>query len=239
MTLASTRCLCGASETEVIGWKDERPVGRCARCALVRTCGVPRDYMMLYTAGDRYHSGRTGHIPYRDRFDHDQTIACRRWPRLMAHLRLLDVGCANGAFVRYAAAQGMLAEGLEPNPGMACWAAKHCGRPVHQSWDTITGPFDIITYHDVIEHVVDPFAELVSMQPYLRIGGMVVIDTPDADDPRFADLGLSWHHMKPQEHLWFFTERHLRGLAERAGLAVDQVDRPIPGKIVLYARREP
>jgi hypothetical protein len=43
--------------------------------------------------------------------------------------------------------------------------------------------------------------------------------------------------MKPQEHLWFFTERHLRDVVERAGFGIDQVDRPIEGKIVIYARR--
>jgi 2-polyprenyl-3-methyl-5-hydroxy-6-metoxy-1,4-benzoquinol methylase len=238
MTLAATRCLCGASETELLGWKDERPIGRCGNCALLRTCGRPGDYLTLYTDGDRYHAGRTGHIPYRDRFEHDRAIAGLRWPRLMAHLRLLDVGCANGAFVSQAAAQGLMAEGLEPNPGMARWAAAASGRPVHQSWATVAGPFDIITYHDVIEHIVNPYDELASVQAFLRIGGVLVIDTPDADDPRFEDLGLAWHHMKPQEHLWFFTERHLRWLVERAGLSVDQVDRPIPGKIVLYARRQ-
>ena len=84
-----------------------------AQCGLVRTCSVPDDYMTLYTSGDRYHGGRAGHIPYRDRFEHDWSIAAMRWPRLLSRLRLLDVGCANGAFVRYAAEQGMDAEGLE------------------------------------------------------------------------------------------------------------------------------
>jgi 2-polyprenyl-3-methyl-5-hydroxy-6-metoxy-1,4-benzoquinol methylase len=100
----------------------------------------------------------------------------------------------------------------------------------------VTGQFDIITYHDVIEHLVDPLDELTRIRRFLRTSGTLVIDTPDADDPRFADLCLSWHHMKPLEHLWFFTERHLRWLTERAGFHVDLVDRPIAGKIVLYAR---
>jgi 2-polyprenyl-3-methyl-5-hydroxy-6-metoxy-1,4-benzoquinol methylase len=220
----------------MIGVKDERPVGRCLTCALVRTCGVPPDYEALYKEGDRYHGERPGHICYRDRFDHDGEVADLRWPRLMAHMRLLDVGCANGAFVRYAAAQGMEAEGLEPNPRMAAWASERCGRPVHGSWATVKGPFDIVTYHDVVEHILDPFEELRCVRALIRVGGMLVVDTPDADDPRFARLGLAWHHMKPVEHVWFFTERHLRWLVTRAGYVVDQVDRPIPGKIVLYGR---
>lgn len=235
MTLVPTRCLCGASEVEPLGCKDERPVGRCLCCGLVRTCAMPWDYDALYTDGERYHAGRPGHTPYRERYEHDSAVARLRWPALMTRLRLLDVGCANGAFVSYASGQGLSAEGLEPNAAMACWAARQCRRPVHTSWATVRGPFDIITYHDVIEHVPDPCAEFHRARRYLRAGGMLVIDTPDADDPRFDALGLGWHHMKPQEHLWFFTERHLRALAGGAGFDVEAVDRPIPGKIVLYA----
>jgi len=235
--LIPSRCLCGAVAVSPVGAKDGRPVGRCARCGLLRTCSVPEDYLTLYTSGDVYHAGRPGHVPYRDRFDHDRTIAALRWPKLLSEMRLLDVGCANGAFVRHAAEQGVSAEGVEINPGMAAWARDHCDRPIHRSWDTVRGPFDVITYHDVIEHVVNPVAELTRAREFLRPGGLIVIDTPDADDPRFERLGLSWHHMKPQEHLWFFSERHLRGVIERAGFRIDQVDRPIEGKIVMYARR--
>ena len=236
MTLLPSRCLCGTVAVDVLGSKDARPVGRCVRCGLIRTCSVPDDYMTLYRSGDRYHSERPGHVPYRERFDHDRAIAALRWPRLLSHVRLLDVGCANGAFVRHAADQGLAAEGLEPNPGMAAWAHERCARPIHRSWDTVRGKFDIITYHDVIEHVPDPPRELRRLRRFLRSGGLLVIDTPDADDVRFRRLGLEWHHMKPQEHLWFFSEAHLRQLVEHAGFAVAHVDRPIEGKIVLYAR---
>lgn len=238
MTLVPSRCcVCGSEAVGVLGSKDGRPVGRCTECGLVRTCSVPDDYMTLYTHGDRYHGERLGHVPYRERFAHDQSIAAMRWPRLLTHLRLLDIGCANGAFVSYAAGAGFSAEGFEPNPDLATWAQQRCGRPVHHSWATVRGPFDVITWHDVIEHVPDPSRELRRVWRYLRPGGLLVIDTPDADDPRFVRLGLAWHHMKPQEHLWFFAERHLRPLVERAGFEVDQVDHPIEGKIVVYARR--
>jgi 2-polyprenyl-3-methyl-5-hydroxy-6-metoxy-1,4-benzoquinol methylase len=236
MSLRATRCLCGATHAEPIGVRDERPVGRCTACGLVRTLAVPDDYLALYTDGDRYHAGRQGHTPYRDRFEHDVEVAALRWPRLLQRLRLLDVGCANGAFVHHAARQGMAAEGLDINAPIARWAAERAGCRIHATWDTVRGPFDIITYHDVLEHVQDPLAELVRARGFLRPGGLLVLDTPDADDPRFAALGLAWHHLKPREHLWFFAEPQLRALVHRAGYHVEAADRPIQGKIVLYAR---
>jgi 2-polyprenyl-3-methyl-5-hydroxy-6-metoxy-1,4-benzoquinol methylase len=111
---------------------------------------------------------------------------------------------------------------------------QHARLKSRSSW-LVRGRFDIITYYDVIEHVRGPLSELRRVRRYLRDGGLIVIDTPDADEPRFEELSLEWHHMKPQEHLWFFTERHLRRLARRAGFAIDDVERPIQGKIVLYA----
>jgi SAM-dependent methyltransferase len=219
-----------------LGRKDGRRVGACRACGLVRTCDVPADYSRLYTSGDRYHSGRNGHVAYRDRYAHDEAVAALRWPKLMERLRLLDVGCANGAFVAYAASRGMAAEGLEPNPGMAAWARKRCGLPIHCSWTSVRGRFDVVTYHDVIEHVRDPARELRRARRHLAAGGLLVLDTPDADDPRFSRLRLFWHHMKPREHLWFFTEAHVGSVLRAAGFHVEGVDRPIPGKLVVYAR---
>jgi SAM-dependent methyltransferase len=109
---------------------------------------------------------------------------------------------------------------------------------IHQNWLDVRGRFDIITYHDVIEHVQDPTAELLRLHRYLRPEGLLVLDTPDADDREFAERGLDWHHLKPIEHLWYFTERSLGTLLSKTGYLIEQIDRPIPGKIVAYSRRQ-
>ena len=214
----------------------------CDTCGLIRRLNVNSfNVHALYTEGTKYHDEvqRTvGHEPYADRFEHDLSIASLRWPKLMAQYRLLDVGCANGAFLDYAKSQGMDAEGIEPNDTMAGLAHARTGCVVHRDWGSVMGQFDVITYHDVIEHVVDPQYEFELASSYLAPGGLLILDTPDADSDQFAELGMAWHHMRPLQHLWLFREEDLEALCEQNGLTHVHTDRPIPGKLVLYARNE-
>lgn len=220
-----------------LGQKDARTIGRCVGCGLIRTLDPPTDYEALYTEGNRYHTERDGQTPYRLRYEHDWEVAQQRWTKLMSGMRVLDVGCANGAFVAFAATCGARAEGIEVNSLMAAWARERTSCPIYASLDVVTGPYDIVTLHDVIEHFQAPDLVCRRIREIIRPGGRLIIDTPDADDPRFAELGMNWHHLKPREHLWFFTEQSLRQLVARAGFLVESVDRPIQGKIVAYARR--
>lgn len=235
--LLVTSCVCGGQAVEVVGRKDDRTVGRCIQCGLMRTVERAVHYTELYTEGDRYHIDRNGHTPYRERYDHDFGIAAVRWPKLIKRFRLLDVGCANGAFLKYAQRMGMDVEGLELNPGMAAWARQKTGLVVHTDWHTVeVGQFDVVTLHDVFEHVDDPRAELHKVTKYLRPAGVIVIDVPDAGHEDFTKDPMGSHHMKPLEHLWHWTEAHLVPFIESCGLTVSAVDRPIPGKLVVYAR---
>lgn len=235
--LVNTQCVCGGLDVYVMLTKSERDVGRCKECGVVRTLQREDDYETLYTEGDRYHVERQGHIPYRTRFDHDRKIGHMRLDKFAAQLRWLDVGTANGGFVMAAKDRGYAVEGLELNPGIAAWAAEATGCTVHTGWDTVSGLFDVISLHDVLEHFADPLAGLHTFRKRLRVGGLLIIDVPDVEDPRFANYELDWIHLKPQEHLFFFSEYTLTKLLLTAGYKVISRDTPIPGKLVLYSRR--
>lgn len=237
--LNKTVCVCGLVEADVLGEKDGRTVGRCEVCNMVRTLEVASDYGTFYTEGLKYHAERDGQTPYLERFDHDRNIAAQRLQRHlpMTDLRVLDVGCANGGFVSQAMATGVRTEGLELNPAMAAIVRETTGALVHEDWSSVLGQFTLITYHDVLEHVIDPVAELQRASAYLAPRGVLVVDAPDVDDPRFAELGMNWHHMKPLEHLWFFNRESLRAVFRRAGLSPFKVEHPIQGKVVMYGRR--
>jgi SAM-dependent methyltransferase len=217
--LTRTTCVCGAvwNNVEIVGVKDQRTIVRCRTCSLLRTWERDPQYERLYTEGDRYHVERSGQTPYRARYEHDIGIAAIRWPKLVRHTRLLDVGCANGAFVAYAARMGVQAEGLELNPGMALWAREH-------------------TQCDVFEHAADPVEMLTYIHRSLRGSGLLVLDVPAADHEDFVKFPMRSHHMKPLEHLWFWDQVNLERILQTHGFVVKEVDRPIPGKLVVYAR---
>lgn len=234
--LSTTCCVCQDVRVDLLGTKDGCRVGRCLGCGLLRTLDRADDYLELYTEGNRYHGERTGQIPYRERVQHDYAVGVSRVTKLHTQQRVLDVGCANGGFLEAATHAGHQVEGLELNPQMAAETAQRLGVPIHTSWETITGRFDVITYHDVIEHVLSPVEELRKAGDYLQSGALLVLDTPDAAYAAFTQDPMASHHMKPREHLWFFTEPHLTSLLRRAGFGVVSVDHPIPGKLVIYAR---
>lgn len=207
---------------------------------MLRTLTRFPDYEAIYTEGDAYHTSHQvgeGHIPYTDRFYADGKLATQRLARLLGTLRLLDVGCANGAFVLRAHDMGFEADGLEPNVTMAAWAREKTGRPIYTTWAEVPTRYHILTLHDVFEHVVDPVAELARLRGYLYDGGRVVIDVPDADDPRRQLPDMAWHHYRPEQHLWHWTEATLRPVLQRQGFVVEAVERPIQGKLVTYARK--
>jgi SAM-dependent methyltransferase len=210
-------------------------VGAC-ECGLIRTLDPPADYSDLYTVGNTYHEGRNGHVSYKERYSHDYGVAMQRFGKFLGQLRWLDVGCANGAFVAMLVDQGIRADGLEINPIMAKWSETITHARIHTNWNQVFGTFDVISLHDVIEHIPNPRAELEHIKQHLQPGGFVILDTPDTSDPRFKELQLNWHHMKPREHLWFFNQSTLSSLLDSAGFRVWSVDRPIQGKLVLYGR---
>lgn len=235
-------CLCGETfPVTPLGQKNGFTVAECEICGTLRRLEYDPEYTKLYTEGDYYHNAlqlEVGHETYAERFDHDLGVARSRLHKLHGQSRLLDVGCANGAFLQGAKDAGYNVWGLELNPAMARAAAERVDCPVYTDWTDLRWfSFDVITYHDVIEHVEDPQAEIRRAAEHLYYGGLLVMDTPDFDDPRWQELGMEYHHVRPEQHLWYFTERTFVPLFKKAGLTVTHVDRPIPGKLVVYARR--
>jgi 2-polyprenyl-3-methyl-5-hydroxy-6-metoxy-1,4-benzoquinol methylase len=204
---------------------------------MVRQLTRPVDYGKLYTSGSFYHEERE--IPYSERVEHDVEVGLSRLTELHARQSIMDVGCANGGFLRAARRQGYDVNGIEPNEEMANRVTIEIpGAAIFSSWDEVYGKFDIITYHDVLEHIIDPEEELSTAWGHLHPRGRIIVDCPDVEDEGFAERREAWHHLRPDEHLWYFTGAHLEQLLERAGFEVLDIAYPIPGKVVVYGIKQ-
>lgn len=176
-----------------------------------------------------------GCIPYRERYEHDKRVAKLRWHRYGEVLgesfwpvrRSLDVGASNGAFVDFLRELGVDAHGIDPDPSMAR------GTIINATTSELNGAhagaFDLVTYHDVLEHTLDPREELLHAAGLLRAGGRIVVDVPD------VSVEAGRHHYKA-EHPWHFTLEALCALMTDAGFLILATDRPLPGKMVAYGR---
>jgi SAM-dependent methyltransferase len=110
-------------------------------------------------------------------------LARLRRAGLPAGGRVLDLGCARGDFLAYAADRGYAVVGVDLNPNLA-EAARQRGFAVHTG-DLrdlqVTPPVDAVTLWDVIEHVDDPVAVLRACRAAVRPGGLVFFHTGNAD----------------------------------------------------------
>ena len=194
---------------------------RCSRCGLVQcggTGGVLAQYERL--EDDAYEAGRA-----------PRALQMRR---LLAHLRpyapagtLLDVGAASGILVEAALHLGYDARGVEPCRAFQALAA-HRGLPVHLGTlphADLTGPFDVVTLVDVIEHVEDPVGLLHSAVQILRAGAVGILVTPDVQSPVARVMGRRWWHYRPA-HITYFDRQTLRRLVQRCGAQVVTEFRP-------------
>lgn len=161
--------------------------------------------------------------------------------------RVLDVGAAHGYLAEMMRQRGFHVTGIEANPVLAREAANHCDQIHVADLDGplpyIEGPFDIILYGDVLEHLKDPVAVLEGLNRNLVRDGLVIVSLPNIANlyvrltlllGRFdhADRGIL-----DRTHLHFFTRKTFRRLLEAAHLEIVQLKAtPIPLPLVVPQR---
>ncbi len=120
---------------------------------------------------------------------------------------VLDVGCNAGWLLGYLKNAGLQIEGVEPSAVLAKIAANRTNAVIHNSYlheilnrDAV---FDCITATDVIEHVppenINQF--IVSIQKLLKVGGIVIIKTPNVRFTYFKHLITSRIPKAIRKHL--------------------------------------
>ena len=143
--------------------------------------------------------------------------------RYTAGGRLLDVGCASGAFLRRAADAGWSVVGVEPAK-VLCAKAKETLRGrgevlclTLQQASLPASSFDALTLWDVLEHVPEPREFLKHCASLLKPGGYLFANVPDLDSLQARLLRERWPLLLA-EHLNYFNRRSLKLCGELAQL---------------------
>ena len=146
--------------------------------------------------------------------------------------RVLEVGCADGAFSAcLAETLGCEVTGIELNPDAARQAARVCRNVIlgdieQGALDQVEGEFDFILFGDVLEHLVTPGISLARSKALLREGGSILISIPN-----IAHYSVRWrlltgrfdyqrYGLLDHTHLRFFTLRTATRMVEEAGLQI-------------------
>jgi 2-polyprenyl-3-methyl-5-hydroxy-6-metoxy-1,4-benzoquinol methylase len=134
--------------------------------------------------------------------------------------RLLEVGCASGAFLHRMAVQGWQAEGIEFS-GKAARAAAQLGYRVYagplETAPEPNEPFDLIIGWMVLEHLHDPVAGLKKLYKWAKPGAWLVLSVPNAKSLEFRIFKDKWYALQLPTHLYHFTPETLMNLLEFSG----------------------
>lgn len=146
--------------------------------------------------------------------------------------RILDVGCAKGAFARAVKlAHGAEAWGIEPDQESAKAASNVLDRVLAQPFsptvDLPSSYFDCISFNDVLEHMLDPEGSLAYASRLLTPNGVIVASIPNVSHfPNLWKLSIrgEWkysdHGILDRTHLRFFTRSSIADLFATAGFSL-------------------
>ena len=186
--------------------------------------------------------------PYRLKADpySSHSVILRRFPAGAGN-KVLDVGAAEGYLAEILTQRGFEVTCLERDPGLAAAAAEKCSRVVvadlGRELPPLEGPFDVIVYGDILEHLSDPARVLSSLNQYLMEDGIAIVSVPNVAHlwvrlqlllGRFdyAERGIL-----DRTHLRFFTRKSfLRLLAESKLTLIELIPTPVPLPLLIPER---
>jgi SAM-dependent methyltransferase len=139
--------------------------------------------------------------------------------------RILDIGCATGAFLLAMQMHGRWqVNGVELNDKVARIACERYGLEVFAgTLEEARFPaahFDAVTLWDVLEHLHDPMSSLREIHRILKPGGIVVLRVPNLRSWDAHLFGEYWAGFDAPRHLYVFTPQMMNELLARSGFTV-------------------
>lgn len=222
--------MCG-SETILFhkGTRDRADVDvlKCPNCGLLQLSTKTVDDSM-YENGEMLKEQYVGVTDVVGEMNWDTWIAetkkddNRRYASLKSMIKgkkILDFGCGNGGFLRRAKEITSSVYGVELNRETVERLSEEA-ITIKASIDEYSADsFDLITMFQVLEHLEEPELYLQKIKSRLRVGGMLLIETPNADDvllskynsDAFMDFTF-W-----SEHVFLYNSNNLSCLVETNG----------------------
>lgn len=207
----------------------EGPMMRCTRCGqLTSSCNEER-YQKTMLQFDQP-QGTLPEGKAEDRAYKRHAKRLKKVTKLLkkpaSEMKLLDVGCSSGAFLRSAKRFGFQVEGIEP-ARQAAETAIADGFQVHigmiDELDLPTHSYDVITLFEVIEHLKDPKAMLQACRRLLKPGGLMLIGTANTESWTGFVMRNRWEYYdmaKHGGHISFFNPGSMTELARSASFYV-------------------
>lgn len=218
--------LCGGRDGTLVETRDRHgvplPVTCCSGCGLTHVDPIPSQEELARFYSERYRqeykqatTPRFKHIYRAGRV----AIERMRNVALLAQppSRVLECGAGGGEFSYLLTSRGYRLVGIEPNDGYREYARFEYGVDLRPgTLDDVSfaeDEFDLVTMFHVLEHLRDPRDGLGRLAQWLRPGGYLHVEVPNALTAVSSPSSL--YH---RAHLYYFAAQPLVRLAAFAGL---------------------
>ena len=230
---------CPRSDEVVVTGRDllhdlpgEFTVVKCRKCGLMRTNPRPtRETIGAYYPSD--------YGPYQDTDPPivPQGVGLKRWLKHILGFeiraipptpvgRLLEIGCANGAYMEQMCHAGWSVEGIEFSE-TATQQARARGFSVQaatvETAQAPAQPVDIVAAWMVLEHLHEPVSALRKVRNWVKPDGYLIASVPDAGALERRVFGNRWYALQLPNHLYHFTPRSLERVLNCAGWKLERV----------------
>lgn len=210
-------------------------LAECQKCGLIRQLQMPLSTNEQYLEYYRKSYPPTQEVYSKKDYTHDREVAelrCNEYDINKGNKnKILDIGSGSGAFVDECRSRGAEAYGCEISTYSYADNSDYIYIDQFENIHFPTDHFELVTCHDVLEHVLDPVKFLKEMFRTVGQEGTCIIDIPDF----FHAKGR--HHWKDVEHIWFFKTGQLKRLLKKIGFVVKQIKHPLEAKTVFYLQK--
>jgi ubiquinone/menaquinone biosynthesis C-methylase UbiE len=194
----------------------------CSSCGLIQVHPRPTKQYLKSFYNSHSDADPSASLPYRISVFVQILAQIEEWYPNPASI--LDVGCGNGSFLEIAKKFSRNVYGVDTSAS-CCRTCSEKGLTVCcgelEEVNLPTASFDVVTLFHVIEHVLDPRSFLAEVRRILKVGGGVVVRTPNIDSKISRVTGRYWGWMNPPFHLNYFSSYSLSKILNNAGFSVD------------------
>lgn len=208
--------LCGNRSYEKLFNMGSTNIISCRKCGLTKTENFSApDY-------EKYHRD--------DDYKKDEWLYCNFFQKRVSNIqkyhpkrgRVLEIGCSTGTLLQLLKEKGWETWGVEPSKSGEV-ARKRGIKLVKQYFETARLPqnyFDAVVLNHTLEHLENPVVILQKARRLLKSDGIIIVDVPNFGSLSSKIMGKHWGYLAPDEHLWHFTPKTLKGVAKKAGLEI-------------------
>src|SRR5690606_11805611 len=123
-----------------------------------------------------------------------------------------DFGCGSGDFLAQAGRCGAEVYGIDASPDRRKWADR-AGGVIEPSLEDLPadlkGRMDAVTLFEVLEHLDAPREILLQLVEWVKPGGLLVLETPDAGHVSQIVTAQDYHLIHPLDHIYAFSPASL------------------------------